>query len=214
MSATLVIGAGAALLALLARQNAQGQPVEETDPTPSEETDQLPTRIESVGVSFTTWGDAEMTPQAAANVRAFLDMIAWAEGTAGGPENGYRVMFGPREFYSMVDHPRQLFSFTNSRGEQLRTSAAGRYQFLQRTWDELRDKLHLQDFGPASQDAAAIELIRQRGALEAVKAGRLAEAIRKCAKTWASFPGAGYAQPERKIQKLAQAFSDAGGSTT
>lgn len=149
------------------------------------------------------------------NMRAFLDMIAYSEGT-NGPE-GYRYMFGypqnpDRLCASLVDHPRQYFSFTAG-GKTQRTSAAGRYQFLVGTWDELRAKLHLPDFGPASQDAAAIELIRQRGALPDIKAGRVAAAIAKCAKTWASLPGAGYGQPERKLASLISAYTQAGGAT-
>lgn len=144
------------------------------------------------------------------NVRAFLDMIAYAEGTAG--PDGYRTLFGGRLFDSYADHPRQLFTFKNSRGETLKTSAAGRYQFLQGTWDELKRKLGLQDFGPASQDLGAIELIRQRGALNDVRAGRVVDAIAKVRSVWASLPGAGYAQPERSITNLLAAYQNAGGA--
>jgi len=147
--------------------------------------------------------------QAAINERAFLDMIAYAEGTGG--VNGYRMMFGGRLFDSYADHPRVVHTFTNKLGQTLRTSAAGRYQFLARTWDELRDKLDLPDFSPASQDAAALELIRQRGALPDVRAGRITEAVRKVAPIWASLPGAGYHQPERKLEQLLAAFQSSGG---
>lgn len=144
------------------------------------------------------------------NVRAFLDMIAYAEGTSG--PDGYRTMFGHSLFDSFADHPRQLFTFTNSRGETLKTSAAGRYQFLRSTWDELRAKLGLSDFSPASQDLGAIELIRQRGALNDVRAGRIVQAISKVRSVWASLPGAGYAQPERSITNLLTAYANAGGA--
>lgn len=144
------------------------------------------------------------------NERAFLDMIAYAEGTSA-PE-GYRMMFGGGLFNSYADHPRVLHDFTNKVGQRLKTSAAGRYQFLARTWDELQRKLDLPDFGPASQDAAALELIRQRGALADVRAGRVAEAVRKVAPIWASLPGAGYNQPERKLTQLLQAYTAGGGA--
>jgi len=149
---------------------------------------------------------------ASANERAFRDMIAFAEGTSG--PDGYRTMFGHRLFTSFADHPRQYFSFTNSKGEALKTSAAGRYQFLIKTWDALRARLGLQDFTPASQDAACMELIRERGALNDVRAGRVAEAVRKCAPIWASLPGAGYSQPERKLTQLTAAYTSAGGQLT
>lgn len=146
---------------------------------------------------------------ASRNTRAFLDMIAYAEGT-GGP-NGYRTLFGGTLFDSYADHPRQSFQFTDKAGRNLRTTAAGRYQFLARTWDDLAKRLGLADFGPANQDAAALELIRQRGALRDVQAGRVAAAVAKCAPIWASLPGAGYAQPERKLSTLLASYQRAGG---
>lgn len=148
--------------------------------------------------------------QVQTNRQAFLDMISYSEGTTG--PNGYRTMFGGGLTDSLADHPRQVFSFTNKAGQKLRTSAAGRYQFLARTWDELRAKLNLPDFGPASQDAAALELVRQRGALADVDAGRIEQAIAKCAPIWASLPGAGYNQPERKLANLIASYSAAGGN--
>lgn len=154
---------------------------------------------------------AEPPPDLAArNVAAFLDMIAYAEGTAG--PNGYRTMFGGGLFDSFADHPRVFHDFRDGAGRQLRTSAAGRYQFLSRTWDALRKRLGLPDFSPPSQDQAAIELIRERGALRDVQAGRIAQAITKVAPIWASLPGAGYAQPERKLPALLASYTAAGGN--
>ncbi len=227
----LLIGAGLGLglIAIALRSRAaQAAPALDLEPgyfdeapgsvdlIPTEDQQQTPTMLESVGTAFDFSSAFAPAPvgDEQQNLRAFLDMIAYSEGTASDPDGGYRTMFGHRLMNSYADHPRQLFTFTNSRGEQLKTSAAGRYQFLQGTWDELRAKLGLQDFSPASQDAACIELIRQRGALDDVKAGRVALAISKCAKTWASLPGAGYAQPERKLSQLMAAYSSAGGYTS
>jgi lysozyme len=92
------------------------------------------------------------------------------------------------------------------------STAAGRYQFLARTWDTLKRRLNLPDFGPDSQDAAALELIRERGALSDVQAGRVAVAVGKVQKIWASLPGAGYSQPERSINQLTAAYVRAGGT--
>lgn len=174
--------------------------------------DQMPTLVDSAMVAFSpsTYSLAASDGTGAnQNISAFLDMLAYSEGTAG--TDGYRTLFGGGLFYSYADHPRQIFSFTNSAGKTLKTSAAGRYQILQRTWDDLKSKLGLQDFSPTSQDQCAIELIRERGALNDVIAGHFSDAIRKCAPTWASLPGAGYDQPERSLDQLAQVFSNAGG---
>ena len=181
--------------------------------------DQLPSLAESAVVNVAQMAAAVpaflgLSPQvpddvARRNEKAGLDMLAYAEGT-GGP-NGYRTLFGGGLFKDMSAHPKQFFTFSNSRGETLRTSAAGRYQFLWRTWEALRIKLDLPDFGPAAQDAGALELIRQRGALGDLQAGRLQAFITKCAPVWASLPGAGYAQPERKFNNLVASYEAAGG---
>lgn len=176
------------------------------------EPDQTTNIFEDVIVSLTpsTYAPVNVPADVAAtNVRAFLDMIAYSEGTAGHGDDGYNILYGYGTFDSYADHPRQYIPFRNTT-----TSAAGRYQILARTWDGVRGKLGLQDFSPASQDAAAVELIRERGALGDVQAGRTVTAINKVAKVWASLPGAGYNQPERKLAALLQAYAGAGGSTT
>lgn len=191
---------------------------EEVAAVPVEGDDQLPGIVDNALNAFdlTNYMNTSTTSSATdANLRAFLDMIAYAEGTSG-PE-GYRVMFGYPRFpdrliTSFADHPRQYFTFYVG-STAYKTSAAGRYQFLASTWDDLKRKLSLPDFGPASQDAAAVELIRQRGALPDVKAGRVASAIAKCAKTWASLPGAGYGQPERQMANIITQYAAAGGRT-
>lgn len=176
------------------------------------EPDQGTSFFEDVIVNLTpsTYAQANVEPDIAqANVRAFLDMIAYAEGTKGRGQDGYNILFGYGTFDSYADHPRIYVPFG-----QTTSSAAGRYQILARTWDGVRGKLGLQDFTPASQDAAAVELIRERGALADVQAGRTTRAINKVAKVWASLPGAGYGQPERKLSALMQAYASAGGITT
>lgn len=140
------------------------------------------------------------------NTQAFLWTIRVSEGTSG--QNGYRTIVGGSTFDSFADHPRVLIPLPNLR---IQSSAAGAYQIIRRTWDGVRDKLGLVDFTPSSQDAAAVELIRQRGALADVRAGRFAVAIDKCKKEWASLPGAGYGQHENTLARLQSAYTMAGG---
>ena len=143
-----------------------------------------------------------------ANERAFLDMLAVSEGTFGHGDNGYNVLVGGDLFHDYSKHPNVLVTL-NKAG--LKSTAAGRYQFLKRTWDSLAAKLHLIDFSPAAQDVAALELIAERGAADDVRSGRLAEAVAKCAPIWASLPGAGYNQMERSMSFLQSAYVRAGG---
>jgi muramidase (phage lysozyme) len=170
--------------------------------------DQLPTPFESLAVAIdpSTYNTAAVDDSTAArNIRAMLDTIAWAEGA------NYNTLFGGGTFSDYTDHPRQ-FIRRRLGGRWITSSAAGRYQFLARTWDGLKMKLQLPDFSPASQDLGAIELIRERGALEDVKAGRIAMAIEKVRKVWASLPGAGYNQPEKSFAQLVQVYQQAGGA--
>ncbi len=137
------------------------------------------------------------------NLRAFLIMIQYAEGTYGA--NAYRMLYGGQLFDSYAWHPNRAITKGG-----ITSTAAGAYQILYRTWSGL-SALALQDFSPASQDKAAVELIRRRGALEDVVAGRFSEAIYKCRKEWASLPGAAYGQHERSLVSLAQVYQYAGG---
>lgn len=145
------------------------------------------------------------------NVEAFLATIRAGEGTAG--PNGYRMMFGGELFATFADHPRN--AITRSLGGRMITStAAGAYQILARTWDEARDALELPDFTPASQDVAALWLIRRRGALDDVRAGRFDDAIAKVAKEWASLPGSPYGQPTISLARARDVYASAGGVFT
>lgn len=167
-------------------------------------------------------------PMQDANVQAFLQVIRYAEGTAG--PGGYNKIFytaaGPNTFTDMSDHPRVAKQFKNQAGQVLWTTAAGAYQFMAvsqkpdgtftkvDTWTGLKNKLGLPDFSPASQDRAAVELISQCGALNDVQAGRFDAAISKCKGTWASLPGANYAQPTKNLADLRNVFAQAGGTIT
>lgn len=144
------------------------------------------------------------------NRRAFLDMIAWSEGTSRitGSDNGYNVLVGGKLFTGYADHPRVLVNLPRLR---IKSTAAGRYQLLARYFDAYRKQLGLKDFSPASQDAIALQQIRERKALDDIDAGRFAAAVEKCRNIWASLPGAGYGQHEHKLADLESAYRKSGG---
>jgi len=162
---------------------------------------------ESYGAMMISVGGASRGDQ---NLSAFLMMIRAAEGTDG--PRGYQTMFGYKYFSSFADHPRQKFAFKQTDGATNYTTAAGAYQFLSSTWDGLKAKLGLPDFSPASQDAGAVELIRERGALADVLAGRFEAAIKKLGAVWASLPSSMYPQGKRTMQFVKQAYEQAGGT--
>jgi muramidase (phage lysozyme)/murein DD-endopeptidase MepM/ murein hydrolase activator NlpD len=136
-----------------------------------------------------------------ANMRAFLDTIAYAEGT--NYVDGYRTIFTYQTFDSFDDHPRTVFCSGN-----LCSDAAGRYQFLSSTWDSVRSAIGATDFSPYYQDLGAVELIKRRGALEDVENGNIQAAIEKCSWEWASFPPGRYGQPQKSMDELLQVYQD------
>lgn len=155
------------------------------------------------------------------NRKAFLDMLAFSEGTSTSPatvDNGYDVIVTgadgvPEVFTDYSDHPfnaGRRSKVINSRG--LTSNACGRYQFMLRDWHHYRDQLQLPDFGPESQNLWALQLIRERGALPLIDVGNFSLAVARCRNLWASLPGAGYNQHENAIARLQQAYIDAGGA--
>ncbi|WP_394540184.1 glycoside hydrolase family 104 protein [Lysobacter enzymogenes] len=143
------------------------------------------------------------------NVVAFLDMIAHAEGVERfSVIGGYDVLVGGDRFTDFAKHPRLPVWLPKYR---IHSTAAGRYQFLWRTWNSLQVRLDLPDFGPASQDRAAIELLRENGSLADIKKGWISSAVRKSRKTWASLPNAGYGQRELPLEALLAVYQKAGG---
>lgn len=151
-----------------------------------------------------------------ANRKAFLDMIAHSEiGDAllKISDNGFNVIVGstpskPDLFTSYADHPHKLVALKPG----LSSTAAGRYQLLGHYFVAYKQQLGLPDFSPASQDAIALQQIRECHALDLVDAGHFNEAVEKCARIWASLPGAGYNQHENKLADLRDAYSQAGGT--
>ena len=64
--------------------------------------------------------------------KAFLDMLAWSEGTDNGRQktrnHGYDVIVGGELFTDYSDHPRKLVTLN----PKLKSTGAGRYQLLSR----------------------------------------------------------------------------------
>ena len=84
--------------------------------------------------------------------KAFLDMLAWSEGTDNGRQktrnHGYDVIVGG-ELYLLIT---PITSQTCHAKPKTKSTGAGRYQLLSRWWDAYRKQLGLKDFSK-SQDA-------------------------------------------------------------
>lgn len=159
----------------------------------------------------------------AVNIRAFGQAVALAEGTAKGPNQGYDVLFGwpmkGRTFdaAAAADHPRIRFyeqadEFL-ANGKKDFTTAAGRYQITQTTYDDMRRRYGIPPgFTPALQERHFEALLAETGALKHVKAGRIPTAIVRARSRWASLPGANTPQPQRSEQYVLAAYTAAGGT--
>ena len=120
------------------------------------------------------------------NRKAFLDMLAVSEGTSTSPatqNDGFDVIVTgsdgrPEVFTDYSAHPfagGRKSKVINSKG--LTSNASGRYQFMLKDWAHYKAQLCLPDFGPASQDLWAIQLIRERGALPLIDLGSFVLAV-------------------------------------
>ena len=123
-------------------------------------------------------------------------MLAWSEGTDNGRQktrnHGYDVIVGGELFTDYSDHPRKLVTLN----PKLKSTGAGRASFP--LVMPYRKQLGLKDFSPKSQDAVALQQIKERGALPMIDRGDIRQAIDRCSNIWASLPGAGYGQFEHK----------------
>ena len=143
--------------------------------------------------------------------KAFLDMLAWSEGTDNGRQktrnHGYDVIVGGELFTDYSDHPRKLVTLN----PKLKSTGAGRYQLLSRWWMPTASSWP-ERLSPKSQDAVALQQIKERGALPMIDRGDIRQAIDRCSNIWASLPGAGYGQFEHKADSLIAKFKEAGGT--
>lgn len=176
-----------------------------------------PYRVSASPRDLTGADPFQLTP----NRKAFLDALAAAEGTAHAAGGGYYTHVGGKLInHGGVAKPRDVVQLGHNKiGQNLASSASGRYQFINKTWDGLAKQYGFNDFSPQTQDRAALALAAGAGALEYIDKGDFHTAFAKAKGQWASLPGAGYHQQERSLGFLDNAIrqslgggSPAGGS--
>jgi len=123
--------------------------------------------------------------------RALLDAIAGSE-SAG----RYDVMYGGGRFDPALGHPHQAVPITTGPNAGKTSSAAGRYQFLGSTWDDVAGRHGLKDFSPQNQDIGAWLLATEeykrdtgRDLQADLAAGRSNDVARSLSDIWTSLPG-------------------------
>lgn len=102
---------------------------------------------------------------------------------------------------------------TNSTSKQsvaarpgLFSSASGRYQILLGTWNRLACTYGYPDFCPVCQDYAALRLIDEHHAMQAVLTGEVEFAVKALCFVWASLPGNLYRQGGRTIEWILEQY--------
>jgi muramidase (phage lysozyme) len=95
--------------------------------------------------------------------KPILDTIAYTEGTAGAGNNGYNILVGFGQIEGWTEnydkgHPNKLVTLSKT----LKSTAAGRYQFLTSTWKGLK----LSEFNKSNQDLGGWKLVSGQKAVE------------------------------------------------
>ena len=150
-------------------------------------------------------------------VGAFLDLIGISEGTCTSPathDAGYDIIVsgidGPNTSSDYSAHPfaaGRAPIVVRTAPSLLESTASGRYQITLPTWREITATWSTKLFSPQQQDAAALELLRQCGALNLIDAGKIENAIEAACETWASFPGNSYGQGGRTVAWLLEKYA-------
>ena len=125
-------------------------------------------------------------------------MLAWSEGTDNGRQktrnHGYDVIVGGAIYWLLRSPPQTCHAKPKTQ-----INRRDRHQRFFPVGGCLPQQLGLKDFSPKSQDAVALQQIKERGALPMIdRAMDIRQAIDRCSNIWASLPGAGYGQFEHK----------------
>ncbi len=129
------------------------------------------------------------------NTNAILSLIGNSEGTG----SCYNFMVGHKTFSSFAEHPNIAQPF----GTQ-KSTAAGRYQFLYSTWQELVEANDFSTFAPMNQDVAAIYYMETKGFVTPTKTlsrPEFVQAMNSLSYAWASLPPGRYGQPSKSMDE-------------
>ena len=124
--------------------------------------------------------------------KAFLDMLAWSEGTDNGRQktrnHGYDVIVGGELFTDYSDHPRKsCHAKLKTQINRRRTLPAFPVGWMP-TARSLAWKTSLRKV----RTLWYWQQIKERGALPMIDRGDIRQAIDRCSNIWASLLGAGY----------------------
>ncbi|MEX3955887.1 glycoside hydrolase family protein [Trinickia sp. EG282A] len=136
-----------------------------------------------------------------ANLSAFLYMLRMGESS-----NRYNVIYGGQTFSDYSHHPDIAVPIASRPGWH--STAAGAYQFIYSTWQQIAAEAGLVDFTPASQDAGAAQYLTDLGAMPFIEAGDVQGAISQINSTGIIFQSLAV----RPYATLAGWYQSAGGA--
>jgi len=180
-------------------------------------------------ISYISQTFGNMGGQSIPEVEAMLYAIRTAEVGRVPDSERYFYAYGYRRFNGTTDHPvitgevqamrlPDRMCIAAGRQPGCVSSAAGAYQFIRGTWEELKKAARLPDFSPASQDAAARLLLKRIGVTRMLENGDIEGAIRKAGTQWASLPGSTAQQNpvamSRAMSLYQQGLAMTGGDTS
>jgi muramidase (phage lysozyme) len=123
-------------------------------------------------------------------VKSLLDMISYSEGTLGISNNGYDVLVGGRVIQGWSETTNITHLNRQWYNSSANSTAAGRYQFLYKSWVEVNGSNV--PMTKAAQDiAAAKQVVGRLNGLDSTKFRNYAnfsEGCDKLARIWASIP--------------------------
>jgi muramidase (phage lysozyme) len=124
--------------------------------------------------------------------------------------DAYRVLFGGELLDDLSRHPNRKVTAGG-----YTSTAAGRFQALWGTWSDfcrdISEDPQTLPFTAEWQDLFGVWCCNRRHALADIGAGRIHEAVKKCASEWASLPGSPYGQPTITMDQFLGAYTAAGG---
>jgi len=114
------------------------------------------------------------------NMQKYLASIGTREGT---DTHGYNTQVGGSRFEDLSKHPNNPTVVTDAGV----STAAGKYQITGTTFRGLQKQYGFQDFSAATQDKAAVALIKEKGADKDIASGNFTAADSKLTGVWDSF---------------------------
>ena len=144
--------------------------------------------------------------------KAFLDMLAWSEGTDNGRQENQKSWLWRhcrrRAIYWLLRSPRKLVTLN----PKLKSTAPNATSFFPVGGMLYRKQFGLKDFSPEVRTLWHCSRLRSVALYLWLIVVDIRQAIDRCSNIWASLPGAGYGQFEHKADSLIANSKEAGGT--